>query len=99
MLPMTNSMWTPRYSLRTIAKRSFNWRRSRCRPTTRKHWPLVTAPARQETPPDWVTVTPHECDYVLEMSAGGLDCQPCETVNVTRAEYLELKRALAKMEC
>jgi len=47
--------------------------------------------------PDWATKTPSECDYYLEMCRGGSDPQPCETVNMTRAEYLELKNRLAKM--
>src|ERR1019366_1817059 len=47
--------------------------------------------------PDWLTVTPHECKYFLALEEGGLDCQECQNIDLTRKEFLILKTALAKM--
>jgi hypothetical protein len=46
--------------------------------------------------PDWLE-TPHQCDYALEMSEGGMDCQPCQTIDLTRTEFVMLKVCLAKL--
>jgi len=45
--------------------------------------------------PEWLSQTPHECEYDLAMSEGGLDCQECQTIHLTRKEFLQLKMYLA----
>jgi hypothetical protein len=54
---------------------------------------LVPAPEL----PEWATETPHECEYMLEMGEGGLDCQSCQTIDLTRKEFLQLKMYLARL--
>ena len=55
--------------------------------------PETSAPAL----PEWLTVTPHECEYFLAMGEGGLDCQECQNIDLTRKEFLLLKLFLAKL--
>jgi len=54
-------------------------------------------PAKATELPEWLSQTPHECDYALEMSEGGMDCQTCQTICLTRTEFLTLKVYLAKL--
>ena len=54
---------------------------------------VVTEPAF----PKWLTETPHESVYFLAMEEGGLDCQECQIVEMTRKEFLILKVYLAKL--
>jgi hypothetical protein len=61
--------------------------------------PPAEAPKEEPEPelPEWLTVTPHECEYFLAMEEGGLDCQECQTIDLSREEFLILKIALAKL--
>ncbi len=56
--------------------------------------------ARAEKPaaelPDWLTETMPEASYKLEIMCGCGDCNT-EAVDLSRAEYIELKQHLAKM--
>ena len=60
------------------------------------------APEQSEPPsepelPEWATETPHECRYTLDMEEGGLDCQSCQTVVLSRQEFLQLKMYIARL--
>ena len=58
---------------------------------------VPTAPKRKPEPePAWVTDTPKDSEYVLEMFDFGSG-EAAQTVEVTRAEFLALKRHLARM--
>ena len=47
--------------------------------------------------PEWLTETPCESEYTLEMYESGDDRQICDSVSMTRSEYLQLKVHLAEM--
>jgi hypothetical protein len=53
-----------------------------------------TAPPAAELP-EWVTDTPRELEYGLEVFAYGDGC--IQSIDMTRAEYLTLKATLAKL--
>ena len=63
------------------------------KPQSTKAAPKKTA--AQEVP-DWLTETMSEMDYKLEIMCGCGDCNT-EVVDLTRDEYIALKRHLAKM--
>lgn len=66
---------------------------------------LYAAPAVQQPEPEaakpalpeWLTKTPHECQYFLAMEEGGMDCQECQTIDLTRKEFLLIKLFVAKL--
>jgi hypothetical protein len=53
--------------------------------------------AVSEPLPEWLTETPLPAEYQLVMSEGGIDCQECQSISITRNEFLLVKVFLAKL--
>ena len=47
--------------------------------------------------PEWLTETPLDTEYWLAMYQGGIDADKCQTIELSRREYLLFKVYLAKL--
>jgi hypothetical protein len=65
--------------------------------SAKKQPTAITRPATYRELTEFFTETPFECQYTLTMYEGGFDVQECQSLDITRSEYLRLKVYLAKM--
>jgi hypothetical protein len=61
--------------------------------------PAAKRPKTEAAPelPEWLTETPIETEYEMKMTEGGVDCDTCQSIELSRCEFLLIKVYLAKL--